>query len=61
MAVQHRDEALIERSCQTLPHSAFAALTGVLNATMEETLPKKRPALVPFRGTQSSFYMYAPF
>jgi hypothetical protein len=61
MAVQHRDEALRERSGPTVPQSALAALTGVLNATMEETLPQKRPARVPFRGTQSAFYMYAPF
>jgi hypothetical protein len=41
MAVQHRDEALRERSGPTVPQSALAALTGVLNATMEETLPQE--------------------
>jgi hypothetical protein len=35
--------ALIESSCHTVPHRAFAALTGVLDATVERTVPKKRP------------------
>ena len=35
--------ALIESSCHTMPHRAFAALTGVLDATVERTVPKKRP------------------